>query len=99
MRRKVELIQQIRAMESVPLIRTKFVDFTETGGQGLLSEMSVAEVSSTCNCSLVSAYIGCSVGSLVSAYIGFRTMNSCRLCVHQDMYALSSHSFVSDCHC
>ena len=72
MRRKVELIQQIRAMESVPLIRTKFVDFTETGGQGLLSEMSVAEVS-TCNCSLVSAYIGCSVGSLVSAYIGFRT--------------------------
>ena len=45
MRRKVELIQQIRAMESVPLIRTKFVDFTETGGQGLLSEMSVAEVS------------------------------------------------------
>ena len=89
MRRKVELIQQIRAMESVPLIRTKFVDFTETGGQGLLSEMSVAEVS-TCHCS---------AGSLVSAYIGFRTMNSCRLCVYQDMYALSSHSFVSDCHC
>ena len=44
MRRKVELIQQIRAMESVPAIRTKFVDITETGGQGLLSEMSVAEV-------------------------------------------------------
>ena len=88
MRRKVELIQQIRAMESVPLIRTKFVDFTETGGQGLLSEMSVAEVS-MCNCSLVSAY----------THVGFRTINSCRLCVHQNMYALSSHSFVSDYHC
>ncbi len=44
MRRKLELIQQIRAMESVPIIRTKFVDFTETAGLGLLSEMSVAEV-------------------------------------------------------
>lgn len=44
MRRKIELIQQIRAMESVPIIRTKFVDITETGGQGLLVEMSVAEV-------------------------------------------------------
>lgn len=44
MRRKVELIQQIRAMESVPIIRTKFVDLTETAGQGLLSEMSIAEV-------------------------------------------------------
>ncbi|XP_064382456.1 cilia- and flagella-associated protein 99-like isoform X1 [Halichondria panicea] len=44
MRRKLELIQQIRAMESVPIIRTKFVDFTETAGLGLLSEMSVAEL-------------------------------------------------------
>ena len=44
MKRKVELIQQSRAMESVPIIRTKFVDLTETGGQGLLAEMSVAEV-------------------------------------------------------
>ena len=44
MRRKGELIQQIRAMESVPIIRTKFVDLTETANQGLLSEMSVAEV-------------------------------------------------------
>lgn len=44
MKRKVELIQQIRAMESVPIIRTKFVDLTETGGQGLLAEMSVAEL-------------------------------------------------------
>ena len=44
MRRKVELIQQIRAMESVPVIRTKFVDLTETANRGLLSEMSTAEV-------------------------------------------------------
>ena len=44
MRRKAELIQQIRVMESTPIIRTKFVDLTETGGQGLLSEMSVVEV-------------------------------------------------------
>ena len=44
MRQKAELIQQIKAMESVPIIRTKFLDTTETGGQGLLSEMSLAEV-------------------------------------------------------
>lgn len=44
MRCKAELIQQIRAMERAPLIRTKFVDLTETGKQGLLVEMSVAEV-------------------------------------------------------
>lgn len=44
MRRKSELIQEIRAMESVPLIRTRFVDLTETAGQGLLAEMSVSEV-------------------------------------------------------
>lgn len=44
MRQKAELIQQIKALESVPIIRTKFVDTTETGGQGLLAEMSLAEV-------------------------------------------------------
>ena len=44
MRRKTELIQQIRAMESVPVVTMKFVDPTETSGVGLLSEMSVAEV-------------------------------------------------------
>ena len=48
MRHKAELIQQIRAMESVPTIRTKFVDLTETAGQGLLSEKSVAEVRESC---------------------------------------------------
>ena len=44
MRCKAELIQQIRAMERVPIIRTKFVDLAETGKQGLLVEMSVTEV-------------------------------------------------------
>eukprot|EP00731_Ephydatia_muelleri_P021377 Em0013g1104a len=44
MRQKAELIQQIKAMESVPIIRAKFVDTTETGGQGLLAEMSLAEL-------------------------------------------------------
>ncbi len=45
MRKKTELIQQIRAMESVPVIRHKFVDITESSGHGLLLEMSIAEVS------------------------------------------------------
>ena len=44
MKRKVELIQQIRALESVPIVRSKFFDMTATSGQGLLCEMSVAEV-------------------------------------------------------
>ena len=45
MRQKVELIKQIRAAESLPALRTNFVDFTETSGYGLLSEMSIVEVS------------------------------------------------------
>ena len=45
MRQKMELIQQIRAMEATPVIRTKLVDLTEKAGHGLLSEMSIAEVS------------------------------------------------------
>lgn len=45
MRRRMELIHQIRAMEAVPIIRQKFVDLTATSGHGLLSEMSIAEVS------------------------------------------------------
>lgn len=44
MRRKTELIQQIRAIESVPVVTMKFVDLTATSGVGLLSEMSVVEV-------------------------------------------------------
>ncbi|CAK8681599.1 unnamed protein product [Clavelina lepadiformis] len=44
MRRKSQLIQQIRAMESIPIIRQKLVDFTSTAGHELLSEMSIAEL-------------------------------------------------------
>ncbi|CDQ69426.1 unnamed protein product [Oncorhynchus mykiss] len=42
--RKFEIICQIRAIESVPLIRHKFVDETETAGHDLLGEMSLAEL-------------------------------------------------------
>ena len=44
MRRKMDLIHQIKAMEAVPIIRQKLVDFTELAGHGLLSEMSIAEL-------------------------------------------------------
>ncbi|XP_022343302.2 cilia- and flagella-associated protein 99-like isoform X1 [Crassostrea virginica] len=44
MRRRMELIHQIRAMEAVPIIRQKLVDLTTTSGHGLLSEMSIAEL-------------------------------------------------------
>ncbi|NXR22069.1 CFA99 protein, partial [Cinclus mexicanus] len=43
-RKRYELIQQIRAIESVPSIRHKFVDLTETGGHGLFGEMSIVEL-------------------------------------------------------
>ncbi|XP_057199414.1 cilia- and flagella-associated protein 99 isoform X2 [Triplophysa rosa] len=42
--RKMELIRQIRAFESIPLVRQKFVDETETAGHDLLCEMSLAEL-------------------------------------------------------
>jgi len=45
MRQKVELIKQIRAVESLPALRANFLDLTETPGYGLLSEMSIIEVS------------------------------------------------------
>ena len=45
MRHKLELIHQIRAVESSPLPRQKMVDLTATAGARLLSEMSIAEVS------------------------------------------------------
>ncbi|XP_032240106.2 cilia- and flagella-associated protein 99 isoform X1 [Nematostella vectensis] len=44
MRQKATLIAKIRAIESVPVIRFKYVDLTETSGAGLLGEMSVAEL-------------------------------------------------------
>ncbi|XP_068709069.1 cilia- and flagella-associated protein 99-like isoform X2 [Montipora foliosa] len=44
MRQRVALIAKIRAIESVPVIRFKHVDLTESSGAGLLSEMSVVEL-------------------------------------------------------
>ncbi|NWR07005.1 CFA99 protein, partial [Paradoxornis webbianus] len=43
-RKRYELIQQIRAIESTPGIRHKFIDLTETGGHGLFGEMSIVEL-------------------------------------------------------
>ncbi|NWI38349.1 CFA99 protein, partial [Picathartes gymnocephalus] len=43
-RKRYELIQQIRAIESTPSIRHKFVDLTDTGGHGLFGEMSIVEL-------------------------------------------------------
>ena len=44
MKRKVELIHQIRAMEAAPISRNKLVDFTESAGYRFLNEMTIAEV-------------------------------------------------------
>ncbi|XP_025889838.1 cilia- and flagella-associated protein 99 [Nothoprocta perdicaria] len=44
LRKRYELIQQIRAIESLPSLRNKFVDLTETGGHGLFCEMSIVEL-------------------------------------------------------
>ncbi|KAF1478525.1 Cilia- and flagella-associated protein 99, partial [Pygoscelis antarcticus] len=44
LRKRYELIQQIRAIESLPSVRQKFVDLTETGGHGLICEMSIVEL-------------------------------------------------------
>ena len=44
MRNKMELIQQIKATESIPIDRTKMVDLTSNAGHALLSEMSIAEL-------------------------------------------------------
>ncbi|NXP23666.1 CFA99 protein, partial [Scytalopus superciliaris] len=43
-KKRYEIIQQIRAIESVPGVRHKFVDLTETGGHGLFGEMSIVEL-------------------------------------------------------
>ncbi len=44
MRQRAELIQQIRALESVPIDRWKPVDLTSIAGHGLHDEMSIAEL-------------------------------------------------------
>ncbi|NXI68566.1 CFA99 protein, partial [Anseranas semipalmata] len=44
LRKRYELIQQIRALESLPSLKHKFVDLTETGGHGLICEMSIVEL-------------------------------------------------------
>jgi len=44
LRKKHELIMQIRELEKIPIIRTKGFDPTEAGGFGLLEEMSIAEL-------------------------------------------------------
>jgi hypothetical protein len=45
MKRKLELIHQIKALESTPAPRhQKILDLTATSGARLLSEMSIAEV-------------------------------------------------------
>ena len=40
----MELIQQIKAFESIPVIKKSFFDLTSTAGHSLLSEMSIAEL-------------------------------------------------------
>ena len=44
MKNKIELIQQIKAAESITIDRTKMVDLTSNAGHSLLSEMSIAEL-------------------------------------------------------
>ncbi|XP_040275146.1 cilia- and flagella-associated protein 99 [Bufo bufo] len=44
LKKKFELIREIRAMESVPIIRQKFVDLTQTAGHRLNCEMSIVEL-------------------------------------------------------
>ncbi len=44
MRRKLEIIQQIKAAESISINRTKLVDLTSTVGHGFLTDMSIAEL-------------------------------------------------------
>lgn len=44
MRKKQELIMQIRELEKIPIVRTKGFDPTEAGGYGLLEEMSISEL-------------------------------------------------------
>nr|XP_033806568.1 cilia- and flagella-associated protein 99 [Geotrypetes seraphini]XP_033806576.1 cilia- and flagella-associated protein 99 [Geotrypetes seraphini] len=44
LRKKFELICEIRAIESVPFIKQKLIDLTQVSGHGFLSEMSIVEL-------------------------------------------------------
>ncbi|CAF1399938.1 unnamed protein product [Adineta ricciae] len=44
MRHRIELIQQIRAIESIPIARSKPIDLTSTAGHSLHDEMSIIEL-------------------------------------------------------
>jgi hypothetical protein len=44
LRKREELIRQIRELEKIPIVRTQGFDPTETAGHGLLNEMSIAEL-------------------------------------------------------
>ena len=44
MRQRAELIQQIRAIESVPVDRWKPIDLTSVAGHGVHDEMSIVEL-------------------------------------------------------
>ena len=44
MKKKLELIQQIKATDSIPINKTKLVDLTSDSGHRLLSEMSIIEL-------------------------------------------------------
>ena len=48
MRAKMDVIRQIRAMESLPPNRFKPVDLASNAGHGFLSEMSIVEVRIEC---------------------------------------------------
>ncbi|CAI2385508.1 unnamed protein product [Moneuplotes crassus] len=44
LRKREELIRQIRQLEKIPIVRTQGFDPTETAGHGVLNEMSIAEL-------------------------------------------------------
>ncbi|CAF0955625.1 unnamed protein product [Adineta ricciae] len=44
MQHRIELIQQIRAIESIPIARSKPIDLTSTAGHSLHDEMSISEL-------------------------------------------------------
>lgn len=75
MRKKVELIHQIRAMEAAPINRNKLVDFTETAGYRFLSEMSLAEVCLTVFISPLAYY--CKYNTITQLFVFIST--NCQL--------------------